>query len=47
MIIWNYKLFICDSWKNDFEVGDYVCVFGKFLWDGKLEDLDLVKFVVW
>ncbi len=43
----SHKLFIRDSWKNDFQVGDYVCVPAKLLWDGKPEDPDLVKFSAW
>ncbi len=33
----SHKLFIRDSWKNDFQVGDYVCVPAKLVWDGKAE----------
>lgn len=43
----SHKLFIRDSWKNDFQVGDYVCVPAKLVWDGKAEDQDLVKFIAW
>ncbi|MGK7918503.1 MAG: SNF2-related protein [Trichodesmium sp.] len=43
----SHKLFIRDSWKNDFQVGDYVCVPAKLVWDGKPEDPDLVKFIAW
>ncbi|MEM1169217.1 MAG: SNF2-related protein [Cyanobacteria bacterium P01_H01_bin.35] len=43
----SHKLFIRDSWKNDFQVGDYVCVPAKLVWDGKSEDPDLVKFIAW
>ncbi|MGD1715805.1 SNF2 helicase-associated domain-containing protein, partial [Dapis sp. BLCC M172] len=43
----SHKLFIRDSWKNDFQVGDYVCVPAKLVWDGKAEDKDLVKFLAW
>ena len=43
----SHKLFIRDSWKNDFQVGDYVCVPAKLVWDGKPEDKDLVKFLAW
>ena len=42
-----HKLFIRDSWKNDFQVGDDVCVPAKLMWDGKPEDPDVVKFVAW
>nr|WP_256386542.1 SNF2-related protein [Hydrocoleum sp. CS-953] len=43
----SHKLFIRDSWKNNFQVGDYVCVPAKLVWDGKAEDKDLVKFLAW
>ncbi|MEB3339236.1 SNF2-related protein [Okeania sp.] len=43
----SHKLFIRDSWKNDFQVGDYVCVPAKLVWDGKAQDKDLVKFLAW
>ncbi|WP_293141069.1 SNF2 helicase-associated domain-containing protein, partial [Okeania sp. SIO3I5] len=43
----SHKLFIRDSWKNNFQVGDYVCVPAKLVWDGKAEDKDLVKFIAW
>ncbi|MGD1699462.1 SNF2 helicase-associated domain-containing protein, partial [Dapis sp. BLCC M229] len=43
----SHKLFIRDSWKNDFQVGDYVCVPARLVSHPRPEDPDLVKFIAW
>jgi SNF2 family DNA or RNA helicase/intein/homing endonuclease len=42
-----HKLLTNKGWTNELQVGDYVCVPAKMLWQGKLEDPDLVKFIAW
>ncbi|AFY35330.1 SNF2-related protein [Calothrix sp. PCC 7507] len=42
-----HKLLTNKGWTNNLQVGDYVCVPGKTLWNGELQDLDLVKFLAW
>ncbi|MEH2031046.1 MAG: SNF2-related protein [Nostoc sp.] len=39
-----HKLLTSKGWTNNLQVGDYVCVPGKTLWNGKPQDHDLVKF---
>ncbi|HYX14136.1 MAG TPA: SNF2-related protein [Nostoc sp.] len=40
-----HKLLTSKGWTNNLQVGDYVCVPGKTLWNGKSQDPDLVKFL--
>ncbi len=42
-----HKLLTNKGWTNQLQVGDYVCVPAKMLWQGKPEDPDLVKFIAW
>ncbi|OYD86890.1 helicase, partial [Nostoc sp. 'Peltigera membranacea cyanobiont' 213] len=42
-----HKLLTNKGWTNNLQVGDYVCVPGKTLWNGKSQDHDLVKFLAW
>ncbi|MHC5718166.1 MAG: LAGLIDADG family homing endonuclease, partial [Nostoc sp.] len=42
-----HKLLTSKGWTNNLQVGDYVCVPGKTLWNGQPQDLDLVKFLAW
>ncbi len=35
------------GWTNKLQVGDYICVPSKMLWNGKPEDPNLVKFIAW
>ena len=42
-----HKLLTNKGWTNNLHVGDYVCVPGKTLWNGKPQDPDLVKFIAW
>ncbi|QLE43283.1 helicase [Nostoc sp. C052] len=42
-----HKLLTSKGWTNNLQVGDYVCVPGKTLWNGKPQDHDLVKFLAW
>ncbi|MEH1944894.1 MAG: SNF2-related protein [Nostoc sp.] len=42
-----HKLLTSKGWTNNLQVGDYVCVPGKTLWNGKPQDPDLVKFLAW
>ncbi|MEH2111068.1 SNF2-related protein [Nostoc sp.] len=42
-----HKLLTSKGWTNNLQVGDYVCVPGKTLWNGNTQDHDLVKFLAW
>ncbi|MEH2310380.1 MAG: SNF2-related protein [Nostoc sp.] len=42
-----HKLLTSKGWTNNLQVGDYVCVPGKTLWNGQPQDPDLVKFLAW
>lgn len=42
-----HKLLTDKGWTNNLLVGDYVCVPGELVWEGKAEDPDLVKFLAW
>jgi hypothetical protein len=42
-----HKLLTDKGWTNELQVGDYVCVPAKMLWQGQAEDPDLVKFLAW
>ncbi|AFZ12281.1 helicase domain protein [Crinalium epipsammum PCC 9333] len=42
-----HKLLTNKGWTNNLQVGDYVCVPAKIVWEGKPEDPDLVKFLAW
>jgi SNF2 family DNA or RNA helicase/intein/homing endonuclease len=42
-----HKLLINKGWTNNLQVGDYVCVPSKMLWNGQPQDADLVKFLAW
>ncbi|MGF2039840.1 MAG: SNF2-related protein [Nostoc sp. CmiVER01] len=42
-----HKLLTSKGWTNNLQVGDYICVPGKTLWNGKPQDPDLVKFLAW
>ena len=42
-----HQLLTSKGWTNNLQVGDYVCVPAKMLWDGQPEDPDLVKFLAW
>jgi SNF2 family DNA or RNA helicase/intein/homing endonuclease len=42
-----HKLLTSKGWTNNLQVGDYVCVPSKTLWNGKPQDPDLVKFLAW
>ena len=42
-----HKLLTSKGWTNNLQIGDYVCVPGKTLWNGQPQDPDLVKFLAW
>lgn len=42
-----HRLLTNKGWTNDLQVGDYICVPAKMVWDGQPEDPDLVKFLAW
>ncbi len=42
-----HKLLTNQGWTNNLQVGDYVCVPAKMVWEGQPEDPDLVKFLAW
>jgi SNF2 family DNA or RNA helicase/intein/homing endonuclease len=42
-----HKLLTNKGWTNELNVGDYICVPAKLLWQGKPQDPDLVKFLAW
>ncbi|WP_118167751.1 SNF2-related protein [Nostoc sphaeroides] len=42
-----HKLLTSKGWTNNLQVGDYICVPGKTLWNGQAQDPDLVKFLAW
>ncbi|MEL6165085.1 MAG: LAGLIDADG family homing endonuclease, partial [Cyanobacteria bacterium J06628_3] len=42
-----HKLLTNKGWTNQLNIGDYVCVPEKILWEGKNEDKDLIKFLAW
>ncbi len=46
-ITYRHRLLTNKGWTNDLHEGDYVCVPAKIIWDGRPEDLDLVKFLAW
>ncbi len=46
-ITYRHKLLTSKGWTNNLQVGDYVCVPGKTLWNGQSQDPDLVKFLAW
>ena len=46
-ITYRHKLLTNKGWTNDLQIGDYVCVPAKMLWNGQLEDPNLVKFMAW
>ncbi|MBC6432774.1 helicase [Nostoc sp. HG1] len=46
-ITYRHKLLTNKGWTNNLQVGDYVCVPGKTLWNGQPQDPDLVKFIAW
>ncbi|MEW5857045.1 MAG: SNF2-related protein [Cyanobacteriota bacterium] len=46
-ITYRHQLLTNQGWTNDLQVGNYVCVPAKMLWDGQPEDADLVKFLAW
>ncbi|MEH1964602.1 MAG: SNF2-related protein [Nostoc sp.] len=46
-ITYRHKLLTSKGWTNNLQVGDYVCVPGKTLWNGQPQDPDLVKFLAW
>ncbi|MEQ8972943.1 MAG: SNF2-related protein [Coleofasciculus sp. C1-SOL-03] len=46
-ITYRHKLLTHHGWTTNFQVGDYVCVPAKMIWQGQPEDPDLVKFMAW
>jgi SNF2 family DNA or RNA helicase/intein/homing endonuclease len=42
-----HKLLTNKGWTNELNVGDYVCVPAKMLWQGKAQNPDLVKLLAW
>ncbi len=46
-ITYRHKLLTSKGWTNNLQLGDYVCVPGKTLWNGQSQDPDLVKFLAW
>ncbi|MCL1470908.1 hypothetical protein LAY57_09505 [Argonema antarcticum A004/B2] len=42
-----HKLLTDRGWTNNLLVGDYICVPGELVWEGKAEDADIVKFLAW
>lgn len=46
-ITYRHKLLTNKGWTNNLQIGDYVCVPAKLLWNGMSVDEDLVKFVAW
>jgi SNF2 family DNA or RNA helicase/intein/homing endonuclease len=42
-----HKLLTDKGWTNQLQVGDYVCVPAKMLWNGQPEDPDLVRLLAW
>ena len=42
-----HQLLTSIGWTNQLQVGDYVCVPAKMVWEGQPEDPDLVKFLAW
>jgi SNF2 family DNA or RNA helicase len=46
-ITYRHKLLTHHGWTTNFQVGDYVCVPAKMIWQGQPEDPDLVKFLAW
>ncbi len=46
-ITYPHKLLTSKGWTNDLQVGDYVCVPVKLVWEGKPEDPDIIKFLAW
>ncbi|WP_446393725.1 SNF2-related protein, partial [Coleofasciculus sp. E1-EBD-02] len=46
-ITYRHKLLTYHGWTTNFQVGDYVCVPAKMIWQGQPEDPDLVKFLAW
>ncbi|MEQ9672214.1 SNF2-related protein [Coleofasciculus sp. G2-EDA-02] len=46
-ITYRHKLLTHHGWTTNFQVGDYVCVPAKMIWQGQREDPDLVKFLAW
>ncbi|MEQ8754927.1 MAG: SNF2-related protein [Coleofasciculus sp. G1-WW12-02] len=46
-ITYRHKLLTNHGWTTNFQVGDYVCVPAKMIWQGQPEDPDLVKFMAW
>jgi intein/homing endonuclease len=46
-ITYPHKLLTNKGWTSDLQVGDYVCVPAKLVWEGKLENPDLIKFLAW
>ncbi|MFP5271440.1 SNF2-related protein [Coleofasciculus sp.] len=46
-ITYRHKLLTNHGWTTNFQVGDYVCVPAKMIWQGQPEDPDFVKFLAW
>ncbi|GAX42626.1 protein splicing site [Tolypothrix sp. NIES-4075] len=42
-----HKLLTNKGWTNQLQVGDYVCVPAKMLWNGQPEDPDLIRLLAW
>lgn len=42
-----HQLLTDKGWTNELHAGDYVCGPAKLIWEGKAEDTDLVKLLVW
>lgn len=46
-ITYRHKLLTHNGWTNNLQVGDYVCVPAKTVWNGQPADPDLVAFLAW
>ncbi|HAJ61454.1 MAG TPA: helicase [Cyanobacteria bacterium UBA8543] len=46
-ITYRHQLLTSKGWTNNLQIGDYICVPAKMLWNGMSEDEDVVKFVAW
>lgn len=42
-----HRLLTSRGWTSDLQVGDYVCVPAKMVWEGQPADPDLIKFLAW